>query len=71
MNISARAARIGSRKLRCARGPTWPRIISMRRIGAIFIAVCMVLIAASVGAVLYLGVQDRRRAPRRSWRSPR
>ncbi|HZP71005.1 MAG TPA: EAL domain-containing protein [Pseudolabrys sp.] len=27
----------------------------MRRIGAIFIAVCMMLIAASVGAVLYLG----------------
>src|SRR5262245_49501575 len=27
----------------------------MRRIGAIFIAVCMVLIAASIGAVLYLG----------------
>jgi cyclic-di-GMP phosphodiesterase TipF (flagellum assembly factor) len=27
----------------------------MRRIGAIFIAVCMMLIAASIGAVLYLG----------------
>src|SRR5689334_632863 len=27
----------------------------MRRISAIFIAVCVVLIAASVGAVLYLG----------------
>ena len=27
----------------------------MRRIGAIFIAVCMVLIAGSIGAVLYLG----------------
>src|SRR5512147_1212769 len=27
----------------------------MRRIGAIFIAVCMLLIAASIGAVLYLG----------------
>ena len=29
----------------------------MLRIGAIFIAVCMVLIAASLGAVLYLGVE--------------
>jgi cyclic-di-GMP phosphodiesterase TipF (flagellum assembly factor) len=29
----------------------------MARIGAIFIAVCMVLIAASIGAVLYLGFQ--------------
>ena len=29
----------------------------MLRIGAIFIAVCMVLIAASVGAVLYLGLK--------------
>ena len=27
----------------------------MRRISAIFIAVCVMLIAASVGAVLYLG----------------
>jgi cyclic-di-GMP phosphodiesterase TipF (flagellum assembly factor) len=27
----------------------------MRRISAIFIAVCMMLIAASIGAVLYLG----------------
>ena len=27
----------------------------MRRIGAIFIAVCTMLIAASIGAVLYLG----------------
>jgi cyclic-di-GMP phosphodiesterase TipF (flagellum assembly factor) len=30
---------------------------SMLRIGAIFIAVCMVLIAASLGAVLYLGLK--------------
>src|SRR6202521_258322 len=29
----------------------------MRRISAIFIAVCMVLIAVSLGAVLYLGVK--------------
>ena len=29
----------------------------MRRIGAIFIAVCMMLIAASIGAVLYLGLK--------------
>ena len=29
----------------------------MLRIGAIFIAVCMVLIAASLGAVLYLGLK--------------
>jgi cyclic-di-GMP phosphodiesterase TipF (flagellum assembly factor) len=29
----------------------------MRRISAIFIAVCMVLIAGSIGAVLYLGLQ--------------
>jgi cyclic-di-GMP phosphodiesterase TipF (flagellum assembly factor) len=29
----------------------------MRRIGAIFIAVCMVLIAASLGALLYLGLK--------------
>ena len=29
----------------------------MRRISAIFIAVCMVLIAGSIGAVLYLAVK--------------
>ncbi|MDO8876860.1 MAG: EAL domain-containing protein, partial [Pseudolabrys sp.] len=29
----------------------------MLRLGAIFIAVCMVLIAGSVGAVLYLGLK--------------
>src|SRR5450759_860819 len=29
----------------------------MRRISAIFIAVCMVLIAVSIGAVLYLGLK--------------
>ena len=39
----------------------------MLRIGAIFIAVCMVLIAGSLGAVLYLGFKLDART-RRSWR---
>ena len=44
MNISiASDANRPAGTLRCARGRTWPRINSMRRIGAIFIAVCMVL----------------------------
>ena len=34
-----------------------PRIGFMRRISAIFIAVCMVLIAGSLGAVLYIGLK--------------
>ena len=42
----------------------------MRRISAIFIAVCMVLIAASVGAVLYLGFKLSMPARRPSWRWP-
>ena len=40
---------------RSRRGPS--RINFMRRISAIFIAVCMVLIAGSLGAVLYLGLK--------------
>ena len=45
----------------CESGPpvdglrVWLGIGFMRRISAIFIAVCMVLIAGSIGAVLYLG----------------
>ncbi len=35
----------------------WPGIGFMRRISAIFVAVCMVLIAGSIGAVLYLGLK--------------
>src|SRR5665647_2772641 len=45
----------GFRIRSCANRP--PRIGFMLRIGAIFIAVCMVLIAASVGAVLFLGLK--------------
>ncbi len=43
----------------------------MLRIGAIFIAVCMVLIAASVGAVLFLGfkLDLRTRGAHRAWRA--
>src|SRR4029078_2589860 len=44
-----------TRNRRCARARAWPRINSMRRIGAIFIAVCMMLIGVSIGAVLYFG----------------
>jgi len=52
MDIGVRGCESGSP----VDGPrVWPGIGFMRRISAIFIAVCMVLIAGSIGAVLYLG----------------
>src|SRR5271169_6355377 len=40
-----------------SRQPESARISGMRRISAIFVAICMVLIAGSLGAVLYLAVK--------------
>src|SRR5664279_2154178 len=45
----------GESLVHCMPARGLPRINRMRRINAIFIAVCMVVIAASIGAVLYLG----------------
>src|SRR3974390_2592234 len=39
---------------RSAAGPTSSRSCGMGRLSAIFVAICMVLIAGSIGAVLYL-----------------
>ncbi len=49
------ANHVGLRIARALRGS--PGTKPMRRISAIFIAVCMVLIAASLGALLYLGLK--------------
>ena len=43
----------------------------MIRISTIFIAICMVLVAASLGLVLHAVAGHQRHRNPRSWRSPR